>query len=127
MKIVIRNDTSQPLYKQIKEAIKENIIRGELMEDKPLPSIRHLSRSLKVSILTVKKAYDALEAEGYLISRQGLGTFVAPRNQSLEREEILKQIEGKLDEVLNLAAIHQIELDELIEMMRLLDRSEIDE
>ncbi|UPQ86459.1 GntR family transcriptional regulator [Ignavigranum ruoffiae] len=127
MNIILRNDSSQALYEQIKEAIKDNILQGKIAEDHPLPSIRHLSKSLKVSILTVKKAYDALEAEGYIISRQGLGTFVAPRNHELEREEILKQIESKLEEVLSLAALYQIDQSELIELLKLLDRGGVDD
>ncbi|MGY4105160.1 GntR family transcriptional regulator [Ignavigranum ruoffiae] len=127
MNIILRNDSSQALYEQIKEAIKDNILQGKIAEDHPLPSIRHLSKSLKVSILTVKKAYDVLEAEGYIISRQGLGTFVAPRNHELEREEILKQIESKLEEVLSLAALYQIDQSELIELLKLLDRGGVDD
>ncbi|WP_282919904.1 GntR family transcriptional regulator [Ignavigranum ruoffiae] len=127
MNIILRNDSSQALYEQIKEAIKDNILKGKIAEDHPLPSIRQLSKSLKVSILTVKKAYDALEAEGYIISRQGLGTFVAPRNHELEREEILKQIESKLEEVLSLAALYQIDQAELIELLKLLDRGGVDD
>lgn len=96
MKIILINGSSTPLYEQIKNAIKENILENRLIPDEQLPSVRQLSRDLDVSILTVKKAYDDLEKEGYIIIRQGLGTFVASVNPELLTEEKQKEMEQNL-------------------------------
>lgn len=89
MKIIISNNSSVPIYEQIKNNIIEQILSNDLVEDEPLPSIRNLAQDIKISVMTIKKAYDELESEGYIISRQGKGTFVAPKNR-LKR--ILKDI-----------------------------------
>ena len=83
MKMIISNSSSIPIYEQIKNSIIEQIISNELESDEALPSIRTLSQEIKISVMTIKKAYDELEQEGYIISRQGKGTFVAPKNQGL--------------------------------------------
>lgn len=103
MKIILLNGTSIPLYEQIKNAVKDNIVRGELTDDQQLPSVRELSRQLKVSILTVKKAYDELEKEGFIVIRQGLGTFVADNNSQLRQEEEQKEMEAYLSKSCQLA------------------------
>ena len=93
MKIILINGSSTPLYEQIKNAIKENIIGNTVSSDAQLPSVRQLSKELGVSILTVKKAYDELEREGFIVIRQGLGTFVASMNQDLLKDEKQKEID----------------------------------
>ena len=93
MKIILINGSSVPLYEQIKNAIKENILKNKVKEGEQLPSVRTLSKDLKVSILTVKKAYDELEEEGFVESRQGLGTFVAGKDSEVKREEMQKELE----------------------------------
>ncbi|MDO4721494.1 MAG: GntR family transcriptional regulator [Peptostreptococcaceae bacterium] len=102
MKIIIVNGSSVPLYEQIAEAIRENILQGSIAEDEQLPSVRELSRELKVSILTVKKAYDELEAKGFIVVRQGLGSFVAPSGDVLRREEKQKELERCLIEAVRI-------------------------
>ena len=74
MKIIISNSSSVPIYEQIKNAIKTQIMNGELAEDEALPSIRNLAQDIKISVMTIKKAYDELEAEGYIVSRHGKWT-----------------------------------------------------
>lgn len=96
MKIVLVNGSSTPLYEQIKLAIKENISNETLKAGDRLPSVRNLSKELKISILTVKKAYDELEEEGLVESRQGLGTFVTEDLTEIKREEKQKQLEEYL-------------------------------
>lgn len=117
MKIILINGSSTPLYEQIKNAIKENIVGNILVSDEQLPSVRQLSKELGVSILTVKKAYDELEKEGFIIIRQGLGTFVASMNPDLLREEKQKDIELHLLEACKIAKIINLSKSELIELI----------
>ena len=98
MKIILINGSSVPLYEQIKNAIKENILKNKVEEGEQLPSVRTLSKDLKVSILTVKKAYDELEEEGFVESRQGLGTFV--QGIMMTRDSLWKVLEKEgLEEI----------------------------
>ena len=87
----------QPIYEQIVEQVKGQIIRGILEADTTLPSVRALAKELKVSALTVKKAYDALEAEGFVITVHGKGSFVAFANQQMMLEEKKKEVEADLE------------------------------
>ena len=81
MDIIVNHSSMQPIYEQIGDQIKEKIMHGILKEDTPLPSVRTLAKELKVSALTVKKAYDALEEEGFVITIHGKGSFVAFADQ----------------------------------------------
>ena len=127
MKIVLLNGSSVPLYEQIKEAVKNEIVEERLVSDERLPSVRELSSELNVSILTVKKAYDALEEEGFLVSRQGLGTFVASIDPSLHREEKQKELEQHLIEASRLAREINMDLKEFIELAEYISGGEYDE
>lgn len=118
MKIILINGSSTPLYEQIKNAVKENIVKNILAPDEQLPSVRQLSKELNVSILTVKKAYDELEKEGFIVVRQGLGTFVAPLNSELIQEEKQKDIEEKLIIICRMAKSINLSESELIELIR---------
>lgn len=97
MKIIINNSSMQPIYEQIVSQIKSAIMCGELKEEAPLPSVRTLAKELKVSALTVKKAYDALEAEGFIVTVHGKGSFVNFANQNLMLEEKKKEVEADLE------------------------------
>lgn len=97
MKIIINHSSMQPIYEQIVEQIKEKIMRGELHEDTMLPSVRTLAKELKVSALTVKKAYDALDQEGFVITIHGKGSFVTFAGQELFLEEKKKEVEADLE------------------------------
>ena len=94
MNIIIRNSSDMPIYEQIKEQLKKQIIEGKLKEGEQLPSIRYLAKELRISVITTKRAYDELEIEGFINSVQGKGSFVAIQNQDLIREEYLKKIEN---------------------------------
>ena len=94
MKIIISNSSSIPIYEQIKNAIINNIMDGSLRENDDLPSIRSLAQDIRISVMTVKKAYDELEQEGYIITRQGKGSFVAPKNIELLKEKAKKDIDS---------------------------------
>ena len=87
MKLIINNSSMQPIYEQIVSQIKNKIMHGELREEEMLPSVRSLAKDLKVSALTVKKAYDSLEEEGFIVTVHGKGSFVTLANQELMLEE----------------------------------------
>lgn len=76
MHIVISNSSDLPIYAQIKDQVKEQILSGELIEDEMLPSLRQLAKDLKISVLTTTRAYNELEQEGFITSRQGKGFFL---------------------------------------------------
>lgn len=97
MHLMINTSLMVPIYEQIVDQVKAMIRRGELKENDVLPSVRSLSRELKISALTVKKAYDALEAEGYTATVHGKGTYVTAVNPSLLLEEQRKELEADLE------------------------------
>lgn len=117
MKIIISNSSSIPIYEQIKQAIIEQILNNELQEDEALPSIRNLAQDIKISVMTIKKAYDELESEGYIISRQGKGTFVAPKNTELAKEQANKDIERHIEDVVDIAKQFKIKKEDLKELI----------
>ena len=97
MKIIINSSLMVPIYEQITDQIKALIRCGELKENDSLPSVRSLSKELKISALTVKKAYDSLEAEGYTATIHGKGTYVTANNTELLLEEQKKEVETDLE------------------------------
>ena len=93
MKIVIKNKSELPIYEQIEQQIKAQILEGSVTEDELLPSIRQLARDLKISVITTTRVYNDLAEEGFIISVTGKGYFVAPRNNELLRERMLCEME----------------------------------
>ncbi|MBR2407367.1 MAG: GntR family transcriptional regulator [Lachnospiraceae bacterium] len=93
MNIIINNSSMTPIYEQIVSQMKEKIMTGQLKPDTMLPSVRTLSKDLRISALTVKKAYDAMEQEGYIVTVHGKGSFVANVNPNLAMEEKQKEVE----------------------------------
>ena len=126
MKIILINGSAIPLYEQIKNAIKENILKSKVEEGQQLPSVRTLSKDLKVSILTVKKAYDELEEEGFVESRQGLGTFVAAKDSEVKREELQKKLEEHLQEAINLSIQLNLDKKTVLELFEFLYNEGVD-
>lgn len=126
MKIILINGSAVPLYEQIKNAIKENILKNKVEEGEQLPSVRTLSKDLKVSILTVKKAYDELEEEGFVESRQGLGTFVAAKDSEVKREELQKKLEEHLQEAINLSIQLNLDKKTILELFEILYKEGLD-
>ena len=118
MNIQINNSSDDPIYLQIKNQIKVQIISGDLKVGEQLPSIRFLAKELRISMLTAKRAYDELELDGFINSVQGKGNFIAAQNKELIREEYLKKIEEKLQEIVELSEIARITNDELVQMLR---------
>ena len=117
MNIQINNSSDDPIYLQIKNQIKAQIISGELNVGEQLPSIRFLAKEIRVSMITAKRAFDELELDGFINSVQGNGNFVAAQNKELIREEYLKRIESKLQEAVELSEIAGISNDELVQML----------
>ncbi|MCI8637209.1 MAG: GntR family transcriptional regulator [Clostridia bacterium] len=120
MKMIISNSSSVPIYEQIKKTIINQILDGELNEDELLPSIRVLAQDIKISAMTIKKAYDELEKEGYLKSIQGKGTFVAPKNTELAKEQAQKDIEEYIEKIVAISNRFEIDENSIIEMFKII-------
>ena len=101
MKIVIKNKSELPIYEQIEQQIKAQILDGTIGEDEQLPSIRQLARDLKISVITTTRVYNDLSEEGFIISVAGKGYFVAPRNNDLLKERMLCEMEEGLEKALS--------------------------
>ena len=97
MNIIINNSSMQPIYEQIVDQVKADILQGHLKENDSLPSVRGLAKELHISALTVKKAYDTLELEGFIITIHGKGSFVAGVNPNLTQEEVRKELEKEME------------------------------
>ncbi len=124
MKIVISNSSLMPIYEQIKNQIISQIMSGELKEGDVIPSIRTLAQDIRISVMTIKKAYDELEKEGYIVSVQGKGTFVAPRNMELIREQANKDIEKYIFKIIQIADRFNISEEEIIDLFRFINGSD---
>ena len=120
MKMIISNSSSVPIYEQIKKSIVNQILDGELKEDELLPSIRVLAGDIKISAMTIKKAYDELEKKGYLKSIQGKGTFVAPKNTELAKEQAQKDIEKYIEKIVAISNRFEIDKKDVIEMFKII-------
>lgn len=120
MKLIINNSSMQPIYEQIVGQIKDDIMKGRLEQEEMLPSVRTLSKELRISALTVKKAYDALEQEGFIVTVHGKGSFVAGVNQNLMLEEQRKEVETALETAVRKArssGMTEQEIRELFEII----------
>jgi len=124
IQIVISNRSDQPIYEQIEEQIRSAIIRDEIAEGEMLPSIRSLAADLKVSVITTKRAYDELEAGGFIATVHGKGSFVLPKNKEQIREQKLKEIEQHLTGAIAGARLIDLAGDELAEILQLLLKEE---
>ena len=124
MKILISNTSDAPLYQQIKEQIIDAILKGELVEGDPLPSIRAFANDLKVSVLTIRRVYDDLEKEGFVNSQVGIGTFVSTSNVELLRDSKRRLVEQKMLEMIQTAKPLGITQQELNDMMNILFKEE---
>lgn len=120
MKIILSNASECPLYQQIKDQIKDAILKEELNAGDPLPSIRSFANDLKVSVLTVRRVYDELEQEGFVTSQVGIGTFVSAGNLELLRDSKRRLVEQKMQDMLQTAKALGITKEELTAMMDIL-------
>ena len=121
MKIIISNDSGLPIYEQIKNQIKAQIVAGDLKADEGLPGMRTLASDLKVSVITTKRAYNDLEQEGYIYSMPGKGSFVKKLNEEVVRENALAKIEKYFTDAITVAKASGIEIEELQEILKTLD------
>lgn len=119
MELIISNASSKPIYEQITDQIKAMILSGELAEGEQLPSIRALANSLLVSAITTKRAYADLEADGFIETVQGKGSFVAGGNAELIREEQLRQVEELMGQAVDAGRAMGLSKTELTEMFTL--------
>jgi GntR family transcriptional regulator len=125
MRLIVSNRSGVPIYEQIKEQIKAAIFSGELSEDELLPSIRQLAQDLKVSVITTTRAYCDLEQEGFIVSVQGKGCYVLPRNKELARENALFKMESGLSAAIATAKTEGIGLEDVLERLHLLWEAEV--
>ncbi len=120
MNIFIGNSDGKPIYEQIYLQIKNAIAKGELKEGDALPSIRALAKDLRISVITTKRAFDDLEKDGFIVSLQGKGSFVAPVNREIFKEELLKRLESSLVEAINVACELNMTDEEVFAVYKLL-------
>ena len=120
MELIISNSNPSPIYEQIASQIKAAIMDGSLAPGEQLPSIRGLANSLRGSVITTKRAYTDLEAQGFIETVQGRGSFVASGSEEMLREERLREVESQLMAALDSAQLAGVSLPELHEMLDLL-------
>lgn len=118
MKIVIKNKSELPIYEQIEQQIKAQILDGTVTEDEQLPSIRQLARDLKISVITTTRVYNDLADEGFIVSVSGKGYFVAPRNNELLRERMLYEMEDGFEKAVTNGRNAGLTDDEIISELR---------
>ena len=124
MELIIRNSTNQPIYDQIYCQIKAQILSGALAPGEALPSIRALAKDLKISVITTKRAYDELEAHGFIYTMAGKGCFVADNNLEILREQRRQELETHLTATLELAKSCGLTRQDLKQMLDLLSEEE---
>lgn len=120
MELFINNHASKPIYEQISDQIKALIMSSELQSGEAIPSIRSMAKSLHISVLTVQKAYDKLQADGFIETTAGKGCFVSAQNQDFYLEEQQKKIEEHFNGAIEIARSSGIKLDKLIGLLSLL-------
>ena len=119
VEIIISSNSSIPIYEQINTQIKAMIVSEELKHEELLPSVRNLARQLHISVITVKRAYEDLQNEGFVKTVVVNGTFVIAQ-ENVKREKINTMIEEKLDEIVSLAKQNGIKVDTLQEILNML-------
>ena len=120
MKLIVNNSSMVPIYEQIMEQTKSMISNKELQENDILPSVRSLAKELKISALTVKKAYDLLEEEGFTVTVHGKGTYVAAMNTERMLEEYKKEVENEFEMTIQKGKRYGLSKDELKELFELI-------
>ncbi len=120
MNIIVTNNSDRPIYEQIQEQIKLQILRGELKEGDALPSMRLLAKELRISIITTKRAYEELEREGFIESFTGKGSFVKGINHTVVKENVIFEIEGLFEQAIEKATAAGISYEEMEELLKVL-------
>ena len=120
MKLILNTQSMVPIYEQIVQQIERMIAEGKLVAGDPLPSVRALAAELRISALTVKKAYDRLEEEGLTATVHGKGTYVTAANQEMMAEQMRREIEKDLEQIIQKAIASGLTRDEIRDMMQFL-------
>ncbi len=120
MKLIISNVSGIPIYEQIKQQVKAAILSGELKEGEALPSLRTLAKELRISVLTVTRAYTELEQEGFVNTIQGRGCFVMGWGSELMKEQLIRKVETGLSEAIQAAKIANLSKEELHHLLDIL-------
>ena len=120
MNIILSNSSGVPIYEQIEEQIKSQIMTGDLKEGDALPSMRVLAKDLKISIITTKRAYEDLERDGFIESVTGKGSFVKGINSDIVKENMMFAIEEYLEKAVDKAILGKVSKEELTEMLTLI-------
>lgn len=124
MEIIISSNTSKPIYEQITSQIKAMIMSGELRTGDSIPSMRALAKSIHVSVITVQKAYEDLQRDGFIETTVGRGSFVSARNKDFYQEEQQRQAEEHLQEAAEIARSSGIPLSKLVELLTIFYQEE---
>jgi len=127
LKLIISNVSGIPIYEQIKQQVKAAILSGELKEEEALPSLRTLAKDLKISVLTVTRAYTELEQEGFVKNVQGRGCFVMSRGSELMKEQLICKVETSLTEAIKAAGIANLSKEELHHLLDILLEANTDD
>jgi GntR family transcriptional regulator len=118
--IVIAHQSDEPIYEQIKRQFRHAIMVGLMQEGDPLPSLRHLAKELRISVVTINRAYEDLEKEGFIVTAAGRGAFVAKVSKGSLKDKKLKLVEEKLIEVIDLVESYGISRADFIKIIDLL-------
>ncbi len=120
MHIILNNNSMTPIYEQLMDQIKNEIISGSLAENEVLPSVRALSAELRISALTVKKAYDRLEDDGFVVTVHGKGTYVTATDRQLALEARRKTVEDAFASAVQKAGAVGFTKDEILEIVKIM-------
>lgn len=120
MNLIINNSSQTPIYEQIVDQVKEQIIGGNLKEGNALPSVRAMAKELRISALTVKKAYDALEQEGYVVTVHGKGSYISNIGSNIKLEELRREVERDLETTIRKGKRSGMTDDEIKELLELI-------
>ena len=124
MKLILKNNSGYPIYEQIKQQIKENILKGYVAPGEHLPSMRELAKDLQVSLITTKRAYEDLEKDGFVTTIRGKGTFVKEQDNSILKEKQFFVIENLAKTMSKEAKTIGMPLEELTEILSLIYEEE---
>ncbi len=119
MEIIISNSANKPIYEQITSQIKAMIMSGQLQAGEAIPSMRALAKSIHVSVITVQKAYEDLQRDGFIETTVGRGSFVAAQNKEFYQEEQQRIIEEHLQQAVEIARVSNISLQKLTQLLEL--------
>lgn len=124
MEIIISSNTNKPIYEQITEQVKAMVMRGELQHGEPIPSMRALAKSLHISVITVQRAYEDLQRDGFIETTVGKGSFISANSREFYQEEQQKAVEEHLVQAVDIAKSCGINLEKLIELLTIFYQEE---